>query len=172
VIHDALTFPDQDVHVDDVRSWHIARGWDDCGYHLFLPRDGSVEFGRQLNLQGAHSIPGNDCSVAICLAGGLEHLPDELTSVNQDKLYYRAGKPVGLIKENFTVSQWLALHNTVSWLKTLYPDAIVCGHRDMTRDGRNCPGFSVPEWWQIARGLDLGDGYITARRSRDRRFSR
>lgn len=36
---------------DDVgvmREWHLARGWDDVGYHLFVTKDGLVQSSRDL----------------------------------------------------------------------------------------------------------------------------
>ena len=154
VVHTALTFPDQEVTAKIIRGWHQRKGWMDIGYHSVINRDGLVEWGRNLPDGGAHVRGFNDRSVGIVLAGGLDHLPDDLTGVNEDKIHRaKDGKPIGILRENYTVAQWEALLYNVTFFKRLYPDAIVCGHRDLA-PGRWCPGFSVAEWWHTNAGLE------------------
>lgn len=152
VIHCALTFPDQECDARVIRRWHQRNGWFDIGYHIVIPRDGTVEWGRNLQVPGAHTRGHNETSVGIVLAGGLEPLTPELERINKDKVYKDSkGKPVGILMANYTAEQWLSLQFTVEWLKKLYPDALVVGHNDLTRDKRFCPGFSASEWWMTTR---------------------
>jgi hypothetical protein len=39
---------------EDVRRWHLKRGWRDVGYHFLVAPDGTVIRGRQLHRPGAH----------------------------------------------------------------------------------------------------------------------
>jgi hypothetical protein len=40
--------------VAEIRRWHLARGWNDIGYHFVIRPDGEVEVGRMLHEIGAH----------------------------------------------------------------------------------------------------------------------
>ena len=56
-------------NVEIIRAWHIARGWDDIGYHYFIQKDGNLQIGRWIGKIGAHCLGHNTGSVGICLAG-------------------------------------------------------------------------------------------------------
>ena len=75
--------------VNEIRRWHIERGFRDVGYHFIImnsyPRhkmkynscSGSIEIGRMLdgddileeNEVGAHALGYNDKSIGVCLIG-------------------------------------------------------------------------------------------------------
>jgi murein L,D-transpeptidase YcbB/YkuD len=44
--------PEHD-NVETRRTWHLARGWSDVGYHYFNRKDGTVEDGRSVDLTPA-----------------------------------------------------------------------------------------------------------------------
>lgn len=66
---------------DEIRSWHLARGWRDIGYHYVvlngyrrpsqyqLKDDGVVEDGRPVTMMGAHTRGHNRDSIGVCLVG-------------------------------------------------------------------------------------------------------
>ena len=61
----------------DVKDWHLARGFDDVGYHrlIRLPDDeGSVEIveGRPEKVIGAHAKGNNRRSLCLCMIGDFE----------------------------------------------------------------------------------------------------
>lgn len=56
--------------VAEIRRWHIARGFNDVGYHFVIRRDGEVEMGRTLETIGAHCKGHNTNSIGTCLVGG------------------------------------------------------------------------------------------------------
>lgn len=58
-----------DVPASVIRSWHLARGWNDIGYHYVIRRDGTVEKGRDERFIGAHTKRHNYDSIGICLTG-------------------------------------------------------------------------------------------------------
>jgi N-acetylmuramoyl-L-alanine amidase len=132
VVHGALTPPDMDIGVDEIRQWHTdpakAGGpYSDIGYHLVIRRTAHVEFGRALDLQGAHTPAKNAVSVGICLVGGRHQTRTEW-------------------QNNYTPAQFARLGTVIDWLQTLYPATVVTGHRDV-QSGRDCPGFDVAAWW-------------------------
>ena len=135
VIHCAATPPTMDIGADEIRRWHLNKGWLDIGYHWVIKRDGTVEAGRPHYVMGAHvgkRIPDrrhvryNHVSLGICLVGGV----------------VRAGGPP---EDNFTSEQWVALHNMVAYMRAEYPDAQVVGHTDLD-DRKACPSFDVATW--------------------------
>lgn len=128
VIHCSATKENQDISAEDIRGWHLQRGWVDIGYHKVIRRDGSVEDGRPLNRPGAHARGFNHVSLGICLVGGVES--DGVTA-----------------ESNFTHAQWESLENVVRELLELHPDAEVLGHRDLPNVSKACPSFDAPEWW-------------------------
>jgi len=127
VVHCSATPPDLDIGVDEIRKWHKTRGWSDIGYHYAIRRNGLVEAGRSLDLQGAHVFGHNHESVGICLAGG----------VNKD------GQP----DANFTAAQYASLETLIGLLLPRFPGAVVRGHRDFPGVNKACPSFDAPTWW-------------------------
>lgn len=71
IIHCSATPPKRDVTADDIRQWHLARGWADIGYHYVVRLDGTVESGRPITRQGAHARGHNKDSIGICYIGGI-----------------------------------------------------------------------------------------------------
>ena len=74
-------------NADFIKAIHLQNGWADIGYHYIIlngkdhgdwqgGRDGDIEPGRDLALQGAHARGANADSVGICLIGSLmEKMP-------------------------------------------------------------------------------------------------
>lgn len=125
VIHCSATPDGIDFSAEDINRWHKERGWSEIGYHFVIRRDGRIEVGRDLDERGAHVGGHNSGSWGVCLIGG----PEE-------------GE--GNLRENdFTVSQWRALVDTIIFLKRLAPNAEVKGHRDFPGVNKECPCFDV-----------------------------
>ena len=121
VVHCADTPPKMDVGVNDIRQWHIARGWKDVGYHYVIRRSGLIESGRHFSVTGAHVQGHNKDSVGLCLVGR---------------------------ERNYTDAQWESLAHAVNQLSKYFKGAKVVGHSDLDRLKKpHCPGFDVPAWW-------------------------
>lgn len=72
VIHCSATKEDKDYTFDNLLRDHKARGFDTCGYHRFVRKNGMVFTGRDYNVVGAHAAPKNTNSIGICYEGGLD----------------------------------------------------------------------------------------------------
>lgn len=72
ILHCSATKPSQDIDAATIRGWHLARGWDDIGYHYVIRLDGVIESGRPLSVMGAHVKGHNRDTVGICYVGGLD----------------------------------------------------------------------------------------------------
>lgn len=68
------------VSIEEIRRWHTApkpegRGWKDIGYHAVIDVDGTLSWGRPLNVEGAHVQDENEGNVGICLVGTRRYTP-------------------------------------------------------------------------------------------------
>lgn len=132
VIHCSDTKPSMDhVNEDEIRQWHLARGWSDAGYNIVIPRKpaddkhGLIEIARPLDAQGAHVRGQNHRAVGVCLVGGMSEL-------NQPE-------------DNFLDVQWAALEVVLDFLQEYAPQAVVVGHRDLD-NSKDCPCFDAQAW--------------------------
>lgn len=121
IIHCSAVRPDRTSSVEEIGVWHKALGWDGCGYHYVVRRDGTVETGRAEARQGAHCYGWNRQSIGVCYEGGLDS----------------QGRPA----DTRTPEQKHALLNLVKELKTRYPNASIHGHNEFAR--KSCPCFDV-----------------------------
>ena len=127
VVHCAATRPSLDIGAQEIRRWHMQKGWFDIGYHKVIRRDGKIEVGRESTVPGAHARGFNERSLSVCLVGG----------VAED------GKTV---EDNFTDEQYASLWFVLLNWKSKYPDAEIVGHRDLPGVNKGCPSFDVRAW--------------------------
>jgi N-acetylmuramoyl-L-alanine amidase len=60
---------------EDMRRWHLAKGWADIGYHFGIVDDGKgweVKVGRPVDQVGAHAKGFNTGSIGVCFEGNFE----------------------------------------------------------------------------------------------------
>lgn len=123
---------------------HKARGFSAIGYNRFINLDGTVEVGRGDDAIGAHVEGYNSIAWGISIVGGL----------GED------GKPANTM----TPQQEKTLEAELRSALKLYPNARICGHRDLSKDldgdgmvepsewTKACPCFdAIP--WAISKGL-------------------
>lgn len=70
VIHHSATSPD--ASIEDIRSNHLARGFDDIGYHYLIAPNGRIFRGRGEGQEGAHARGINSHSIGLCCLGNFE----------------------------------------------------------------------------------------------------
>ncbi|SFZ98497.1 Phage lysin, N-acetylmuramoyl-L-alanine amidase  len=68
-IHCSASDHSQHDNIDTMRAWHKARGFYDVGYHFFIRKDGSLEYGRDIEKTPAAQKGHNLNTLAICLHG-------------------------------------------------------------------------------------------------------
>lgn len=122
IIHCSATPEGKDFTVDQIRQWHLDRGFSDVGYHYVIYRDGSIHKGRPIEKVGAHTTGQNAHSIGICLIGGCA----------------ADGKTP---KDTRTEAQRAALIKLVAELKASYPSVTVHGHNEFA--AKACPSFNV-----------------------------
>jgi len=107
----ATSNPDIDVH--DVHKWHLDRGWSGCGYNYFIKTDGTLQYGRDLEITPAAQSGYNTGSIAICLNG--------------------------LEVEDFTDAQLERLLEFCSEIDSAYNGIRFRGHKEVA--AKDCPVF-------------------------------
>lgn len=122
IIHCSATAEGKDYTVEQIRQWHLARKFNDIGYHYVIYRNGSVHVGRPIAIAGAHTQGYNATSIGICYIGGCA----------------KDGKTP---KDTRTPEQTAALIALVKKLRQQYPKATVHGHREFAN--KACPSFDV-----------------------------
>ncbi len=121
IIHCTATPAGREVTVEDIRRWHLARGFADVGYHYVVALDGTVMAGRPESQPGAHCLCHNARSIGVCYVGGLDV----------------QGRPA----DTRTERQRQALRALVRQLRRRFPAASVHGHNEFAR--KACPCFDV-----------------------------
>lgn len=135
VVHCSATKEGKNYTSEDIKKWHLQRGFNDIGYHFIIKLDGTIEIGRPLNKIGAHVAGNNTGSIGICYIGGI-------SSNNKSK-------------DTRTTQQKQALKDLITVLKTTLNINTVLGHRDYSPDLngngiiepfeyiKDCPCFDV-----------------------------
>lgn len=73
IIHCSATPENREVDIETIRGWHMnENGWSDIGYHFVVELDGTIQEGRPIDIQGAHTRGHNKNSIGICYVGGLD----------------------------------------------------------------------------------------------------
>ena len=123
ILHCTATPEGRDFTVEQIRQWHLARGFSDIGYHYIVSRDGTVHAGRPESVVGAHCAGQNTCSIGICYVGGEvadgSHTP----------------------KDTRTPAQKKVLRTLVDSLLKKYPGATVHCHNEFAN--KACPSFKL-----------------------------
>ena len=137
VIHCSDTRPSQDFTIEKLMACHKARGFGEyAGYHFYCRRDGTLYYCRPLNVKGCHVAGHNAHSIGICYEGGHREDSPPLVSKYED---------------NRTAEQKEALHELLSCLKGLWPEARICGHRDLPGVAKACPCFDAQKEYAYIR---------------------
>jgi N-acetyl-anhydromuramyl-L-alanine amidase AmpD len=106
-----------DGNVQSIHNTHLKNGWTGIGYHFYVRKDGGIYRGRPVDMVGAHTTNYNSISIGVCFEGNFEN-------------------------ESMSATQIKAGQELISYLRSLYPNAEVKGHRDFNSTA--CPGKKFP----------------------------
>jgi N-acetylmuramoyl-L-alanine amidase len=127
IIHCSATREEQQVSVDTIRDWHLAKGWNNIGYHFYIDLNGIINKGRDIDKIGAHCKGHNRNSIGICYCGGVE----------------TDGKTP---KDTRTQEQKDSLLHVLKTLKAMYPEAVIYSHNEFAN--KACPSFDATEEYE------------------------
>lgn len=122
IVHCSATPEGKDYTVEQIRQWHLARGFNDIGYHYVIYRDGTIHTGRSEAISGAHCTGHNTNSIGVCYIGGCA----------------TDGKTP---KDTRTEAQKKSLIEILKQLKKKYPTAKIHSHKDFAN--KACPSFEA-----------------------------
>lgn len=138
IIHCSATPRNRKLEPADLTRMHRRRGFNGCGYHFYIRRDGDICDMRPVEKVGAHCKGHNEGSIGICYEGGLD----------------AKGNPA----DTRTDEQKKAMKWLVETLKREFDIKCIAGHRDFSPDldgngtvepeewVKQCPCFDVKEW--------------------------
>lgn len=126
ILHCSATKEGKDFGRIDIDRWHREQGFYGIGYHYVIRLDGTIEKGRELDVNGAHCANHNTYSVGICYIGGLD--------------------ADGKAKDTRTPEQKASMHRLVDALRTVFniPETAVHCHNEYA--AKACPCFSMKDF--------------------------
>jgi hypothetical protein len=133
VIHWSGNFINQPhIGAEDIHQWHLSDGKSGCAYHYIFKRDGSIQRGRPINIEGAHALElgHNKYSIGVshiagynCVSGTPD--PDRFISA-----------------ESISDAQWKAQKDFLEVFYRVFPGGQVLGHNQID-DNKIDPGFDI-----------------------------
>lgn len=125
VLH--CTATSQTASVESIqRYWKNMLGWKQPGYHRVIEASGKVRILADYD-EVVNGVKGHNAnSIHISYIGGVD----------------KEMKPI----DNRTPGQLLAMEELVREAKLMFPNAVICGHRDFPGVKKACPSFDVREW--------------------------
>lgn len=126
IIHCTATPEGRNITVKEVRQWHLARGFNDIGYHYVILLDGTVQTGRPVSRIGAHVKGQNTGSIGIAYVGGIDRS--------------------GAAKDTLNPAQETAMVNLINDLRERFGHLTLHGHNEF--DNKACPSFNVKTKFQ------------------------
>lgn len=135
VIHHTDTYTNANLVAGQIHDIHVALGHEGIGYHYIIRRDGSLQRGRPVELEGEHCPTNghNERSVAIAFVGGLN-------VSTSDSLIEEFSSAAALTRQQFNT-----FNKIIEKFYLHYPGLQVLGHNDIDPNEQD-PGFDVPEY--------------------------
>ncbi|MDY3266975.1 MAG: N-acetylmuramoyl-L-alanine amidase [Phocaeicola sp.] len=135
IIHCSATKKSSSLTPLELVKMHRKRGFNGCGYHFYIRKDGEICEMRSVKTVGAHCKGHNEGSIGICYEGGLD-----------DK-----GNPL----DTRTEEQKKAMKFLVKILKKEYDIRTVAGHRDFSPDLNGNGEIEPHEWIKMCPCFDV-----------------
>lgn len=132
ILHCTATKEGEIFSVETIRKWHLKRGWSDIGYHYLIAIDGTIDLGRPVFKQGAHTQGENQYSIGIAYVGGVDAQSEAKDTMTAEQ------------EESF-----LMLYNS---LKIVFGPLSLHGHNEFSN--KACPSFIVNEKYKFLTELN------------------
>lgn len=144
ILHCTATREGRPFTVEDIRRWHLERGWSDIGYHYVVYLDGTVAEGRPVEVAGSHVAGRNASTIGVCYVGGLD----------------RAGRAA----DTRTSAQKAALLRILMELIARFPSVTrIAGHNEYAN--KACPCFDAKSEYATLVAPRLSPPALTERYS-------
>ena len=136
VIHCSATRADVPLLPRQLDEMHRQRGFDGCGYHYYVRRDGEICTMRPVDRPGAHAKGYNQHSIGVCYEGELDE----------------QGRPA----DTRTELQKRSLRVLVRVLAMDFQTRRIVGHRDLSPDLDGDGVIEPKEWTKVCPCFDVG----------------
>lgn len=148
VTHWTETPTNKNIGSEEINKIHLDLGYDGIGYHYVIRRDGSIQRGRPINIDGQHaSVNGHDeRSIGIVFVGGI-NVPSGTPNI-QDFVSV----------QSLTRSQLNSFDHFVRAFYTVFPGGQGLGHNDLDQN-QSDPGFSVRDY--VRTNFDKDSLFLT-----------
>lgn len=120
---------------------HRRRGFDGCGYHYYITKDGTIHPMRPEERAGAHVSGHNANTIGVSYEGGLT----------------ASGQPA----DTRTPEQRAALIELLRKLLLTYPGVRICGHRDFSPDLNGNGTIEPNEYIKMCPCFDASTEYAS-----------
>lgn len=132
VVHWTETPTNKNIGSEEINAIHLENGLNGIGYHYVIRRDGSLQRGRPVNIQGEHSVKNghNDRSIGIVFVGGI-NVPSETPNLLDF-----------LSVQSLTRSQFNTFDHFCRAFYNVFSGGQILGHSDVD-ELTNDPGFDV-----------------------------
>ena len=130
VCHWTETPTNKNIGSEEINNLHVDQGLNGIGYHYVIRRDGSIQRGRPVNIEGEHALDHNQRSIAVCFVGGI-NVPSETINITQF-----------ISVQSLTRSQFNSFDHFCRAFYNVWPGGQVLGHSDID-NLTNDPGFDV-----------------------------
>lgn len=137
IVHWTETHTNKNIGSEEINAYHVEAGLDGIGYHYVIRRDGSLQRGRPVNIQGEHASPlsFDEKSLGIVFVGGI-NVP---TGTPNSENFFSA--------QSLTRAQLNTFDHFCRAMYRVYPGISILGHNDIDDTGENIdPGFDVPDY--------------------------
>lgn len=140
VIHCSATRENVDYSPERLEQDHKARGYLRANYDFYIRKSGEVVRMNPLGFVPAQAMGYDKDSLGICYEGGLD-------------IFGRAW-------DTRTPAQKISLKQLLRHLLIRFPEACICGHRDLSRYLAGDGIFSSEAWGKLCPSFDAEKEYM------------
>lgn len=135
IVHWTETHTNKNIGSEEINGWHLKAGLSGIGYHYVCRRDGSLQRGRPVNIEGQHTPDFDFESVGFIFVGGINAPTGTPNASNF------------LSAQSLTRSQINTFDHLCRAFYKFYPGIKFQGHNNLDVSGLNVdPGFDVPDY--------------------------
>jgi N-acetylmuramoyl-L-alanine amidase len=133
IVHWTETHTNRNIGSEEINQYHLDLGIEGIGYHYVIRRDGSIQRGRPVNLDGDHTPNFNTGSIGVVFVGGI----NAPTGTENSENFISA--------QSLTRTQVNSFDHLCRAFLNRFDKGYIFGHNDLDEDEFD-PGFDVIEY--------------------------
>ena len=135
IVHWTETHTNKNVGSEEINQWHLAAKLEGIGYHYVCRRDGSLQRGRPVSLDGQHTPSFDKGTIGFVFVGGI----NAPTGTPNEENF--------LSSQSLTRSQINTFDHFCRTFYNVYPGIKILGHNEVDETGLSVdPGFDVSDY--------------------------